>query len=764
MPEVSSRRRALAGLFALVLIVLFTAGSFARPSDEPAPVAQRIEVATFRQAGQAPIVVGLPDTWTRRGADIGQPGTYTVEFMLDELPHESLALSFHRLSTRHRVHVNGYLASAEGEGPNRSNAGLPAPALILLPVSILRTGRNEVAIEVRHLNRAGLSAIELGEAAALRERHKRDRLTDVELPQALNMACLGVSMLMILIWWRRRSEVALGSFGLLGLMGSARNYSYYAVTTVGPMTIADWFFFAAQVWTVVLLTVFAQAFAKVRWRRYTRVLIGLAVATSAIGFVAATQGRLQELRHLVYPPMLLACTPALWLCMRRAQAQPAWSAGLQVAGVLGMLGAAVHDYALQTAGWLPITDSFWMPFAMPMAIAAMGWVLMRRLVDAMGEVEALSTKLEARVAERTHELEIANAAKTRFLASASHDLRQPLVTIGLLVGMARENSESAQTRRIMERADEAVGAMESLLTGLLDLSRLEAGAVQPRPQPVRLADIFAAIEAHEHAAAEQKALRLRVRPSSLVVHSDPVMLEQILRNLVGNAIRYTERGSVLLAARRRRGLVRIEVRDSGIGIAAENQQAIFEEFVQVDNPARHRTRGMGLGLAIVQRSAAKLRHPLGLSSAVGRGSCFWIDVPPALAPVPVLAAAPAPRHLAGVHIVLVEDDGPVRDALSERLRSWGAKVDPFAGLPAMLDWLANAGTAPDLLVTDYRLPEGDGLQAVQAMRARFAEVRAVVVTGDTAPHDIARLHAAGVRVLHKPFRAEALLEELRERA
>jgi len=733
------------------------------PPAEPQEV-QRIEKAWFWLQNAQPAEVQLPDTWGQRGVSPRALGHYRLDVMLSSAQRaEPLGLRFSRLSTQHRVYLNGALVSDQPAGARMTNPGLARPALLSLPPALLRDGLNTITLEVQHMNRPGLSDAELGPLPELQFRHQRMLLRQVALPQALNMACGGVALLMILIWWRRRSELALGSFGLLALMGSVRNYSYFVPTATGSAQELDWFFYAAQVWTVVLLGVFAQAFARVSWLLYQRALLWTASALSLAALAAVKLDWMLELRSATYPVLLLACLPALSLCVRRAQRQPAWSVVLRAAGVAAMFAAAIHDYLFQTAAVLPVTETFWMPYVMPLALGAMALALMQRLVGALTEVEQLNAELEHRVAERTSELERANAAKTRFIAAASHDLRQPLVTIGLLVGVARDSIQLPKARQLMDRVDEAVSSMESLLTGLLDLSRLEAGAVRPRPGPVRLADLFASIRAHEQAAALHKRLRLRFRPTEVVVHSDALILERMLRNLVSNAIRYTQRGSVLVALRRRGERWRLEVRDSGPGIAAEDQALIFQEFVQLGNPVAEAQRGLGLGLTIVQRSAQMLGHPIGVASCPGRGSCFWIELTSVAAPeIPVGPAEPSEAlpSLQGWHVLLVEDDAAVRHAMLERLVAWGAEVNACADRSAAMAWIAQAGQAPDAVVSDYRLPDGDGLEVIAEVEQRFGRIAAVLVTGDTAPQELARFDASHVQVLHKPFRPDQLLQRL----
>ena len=456
--------------------------------------------------------------------------------------------------------------------------------------------------------------------------------------------------------------------------------------------------------------------------------------------------------------------PGLWLVVRTTWKSGGWTMMGLCVFVTAVFGALAHDYAYQQ-GHLSVEHIYWLPFVMPLALASSAVVLVRRLVDALAQTEQSKLLLEARVDERTRELVSANAAKTRFLAAASHDLRQPLVTIGLLVSLAREQVASGPVRTLMDKTDEAVAAMEDLVKGLLDISRFDSGQVQPQFGPVNLQRLFAAIESHEGSAAREKGLSLRFRPTQAAVRSDPVLLEQILRNLVGNAIRYTERGGVVVAARHRGTRVELQVWDTGVGIASEHHDAVFEEFMQVGNTERDRGKGLGLGLAIVQRCVRLLDHRLHLRSRPGRGTCMSIELPVAepgpveVTQVPVVSEG----ALDGYRLLLVEDDASVRLALTERLLGWGAEVRAFGSLGDLRQAIAErpAGeAAPDLLVSDYRLPDGTGLEAMAEARSRWPGMAALLVTGDTTPQELARLAESGVSVLHKPFRAELLLARL----
>jgi signal transduction histidine kinase/CheY-like chemotaxis protein len=460
--------------------------------------------------------------------------------------------------------------------------------------------------------------------------------------------------------------------------------------------------------------------------------------------------------------LALVALRALALLLRGLGKTPGLAMVALAAGLLAVVAAGVHDYLFLHAR-LPITGSYWIPLVAPLGCVSFALVLIQRLVRALAVSEDLALQLEARVAERTLALQAADQAKSRFLAAASHDLRQPVTAIGLLVGLARERAPDAGLGGMLDRIQGAVQALESLLRGLLDLSRLDTAEAMLQRQPVALQPLFDALALHHQADAQARGLRLRLRPTTLVVDSDPVLLDQVLRNLVGNALRHTRCGGVLVAARRHgAGGVRLQVWDSGIGIPVDQQQRVFEPFVQLHNPARDRSQGQGLGLAIVRRAVDLLGHPLALRSVPGRGSCFCIGLPVAEQPP---AATPRLAGMAGTPLVgrrlwLLDDDPVVREALANRLAAWGAQVLALDSLGALLHQLDSPTAPPDLLLTDLRLPDGDGLQAVAHLRARHGPVPVLVVTGDTGPAELAALAGQGDAVLHKPVRPGDLLQQL----
>lgn len=706
--------------------------------------------------------VTLPDTWAQRGAPNQGRGRYLLRFTLAAAPTQPWALSFARVSSSRRVLLNGVLIQADNPG-GRQN---PQFDLIDLPTPLLRAGTNEVEVEVRYRARAGLSQALLGPAAQLRAEGERRVLFERELPRSLNIGMAMVAALMLLIRWRRPSETTIALFGALALLGSLRNYAYFADVSLLRSGLTDWLFYAAQICTVALFVAFARSIGEPRPQPWIARLLAAAVVLFALAAAIATPlGLLPLLRTVTYPLLLLLGALAVVLIWRAGRRHGALANGVLAASFGSVIAAAVHDYLFQQ-GQLSLTGIFWMPYVMPLALGGYALLLLNRFVSAIGEVETLRDTLEHQVAQRTHALENAVATKTRFLAAASHDLRQPAVAIGLMIGLVRERELAPDVRQMIERAHQAVGALESLLQGLLDLSRLDAHTVQPRRAALALQAVFDAIHSHEAEAAAAKGLGLRFRAQGLVVHCDAQLLDQLLRNLVANALRYTESGGVLVTARARgRDQVLVQVWDTGIGIAPHQQGEIFEEFVQVDNPGRDRARGLGLGLALVKRCATLLGTSVQLRSTPGRGSCFGLLLPrlERRARPRIVAPTPAAAPLSSRRLLVVDDDAAVREALVARLEAWGAQVTSFDGLQGVRDWLAAGHARPDMLLTDQQLGAGTGLQVIDALCERYGAVPALLVTGNTAPHEIARLTTSGVLLLHKPFRAEALLAAI-ERA
>jgi signal transduction histidine kinase/ActR/RegA family two-component response regulator len=401
--------------------------------------------------------------------------------------------------------------------------------------------------------------------------------------------------------------------------------------------------------------------------------------------------------------------------------------------------------------------------------------LQQGLNQMAGRLESNRDELEQRIAVATlalrvkkEEAETATLAKSRFLAAASHDLRQPTHALGMFVARLAQLPHDAQTRHLIGNLEASVRAMQDLLDALLDISRLDAHAVQVQPRPFALADMFEQLRGALALSAAEKGLRLRVRPTDAWVLSDPVLLYRIVLNLMGNALRYTRDGSVLLACRpAAHGThVRIEVWDSGIGIAPEHHQAIFREFYQVANSERDRSKGLGLGLNIVERTARLLGHRLQFRSSPGRGTRFSIEVPRvppgAALNLPGALALKTADDLAGLTVLVIEDDALAREGLLSLLESWGCVVCVAEGLATAL-WHLKQGRMPDVIVSDYRLRDGEnGMDTLRQLRAAARlPVPACLMSGDTDPNLMRAARAAGLTLLHKPVRPAKLRSLMR---
>ncbi|WP_151719941.1 hybrid sensor histidine kinase/response regulator [Gemmobacter serpentinus] len=373
--------------------------------------------------------------------------------------------------------------------------------------------------------------------------------------------------------------------------------------------------------------------------------------------------------------------------------------------------------------------------------------------------------LEMRVATRTEELaaalasaERANATRARFVAAASHDLLQPLSAAKLFVAAARDEAGPGQSATL-EKAHNALLSVEGILGALLDISRLEAGANYIEVMPIPLSLLLAQLTDEFAPIAANKGLRLTIVTCGLAVQSDAAYLRRILQNLIGNALRYTSSGRVLVGARRLGGSVRIEVHDTGPGIAPENQQAVFREFHRIGGSASA-AEGMGLGLAIVERACALLRHPLTLRSKPGIGTCFAVELPVARAVPPPddQPAPPRPEDLPGGRIaLLIENDEGLRRAIALSLERRGIEVLETASGSEAIALLEEIGIVPDLYLIDQQLGPGlTGVETAQVLHRRFGPRPTRIITADRTQDTRDAAGQAGLDIMFKPIDADAL--------
>jgi two-component system, sensor histidine kinase len=349
--------------------------------------------------------------------------------------------------------------------------------------------------------------------------------------------------------------------------------------------------------------------------------------------------------------------------------------------------------------------------------------------------------------------EAANVAKSNFLASASHDLRQPVHALSMFVGALRDRPLDEPSGRLVRQIQNSVGALDSLFGAILDISRLDAGVIDPRPRAFAIQPLLERICRDEMPEVDRKGIALRLLSCSQTVQTDPVLLERVLRNLISNAVRYTDKGRVVVGCRRGVRLS-IEVWDSGRGIPADQQELIFQEFYQIGNPERDRARGLGLGLAIVQRLTHILRIPMQMRSHVDRGSVFKLSVELA-AGVPAAIEPPTETSLTAqppLFILVVDDEVAIQEAMHTLLTGWGHRVITAGSCVEMLDHAAAFTSTPNLIISDYRLRnDEEGIATIERLRSEFnSDIPAILITGDTAPDRIRQATASDCFLLHKP--------------
>jgi two-component system, sensor histidine kinase len=392
---------------------------------------------------------------------------------------------------------------------------------------------------------------------------------------------------------------------------------------------------------------------------------------------------------------------------------------------------------------------------------------LRRAQEASERARQAADHLREVADEARESANRANEAKGRFLATASHDLRQPLQSLALLNGALRRMVTNPEATEVVSQQEQAIGAMSRLLNALLDISKLESGAVRPEISHFKVGMLLDRLRREFASLAASKGLDLQVQATDDSVHSDPSLVEQILKNLVSNALKYTRRGRILLRSRAEDATVRIDVQDTGIGIPPDQIAYIYDEFYQVGVPANSSRDGYGLGLSIVQRLVKLLNLRLEVTSEVGAGSVFSLILPVGSSledtdrqgtSHPVQRSAPEETY----HILLVEDDAGVRDATRLLLKVEGYRVTAVSSLSEAMD--SGQERVPDLLVSDYHLKNGElGTHVINAVRARWGgSLKAVLITGDTSAAIKELSGDPLLRIASKPVDAEQLLALLGE--
>jgi two-component system, sensor histidine kinase len=399
-----------------------------------------------------------------------------------------------------------------------------------------------------------------------------------------------------------------------------------------------------------------------------------------------------------------------------------------------------------------------------LALIIVGWLLAivdqaRRYSAQFEESVRLRFENEDLIGRLRHEKSVAedaSAAKSRFLAAASHDLRQPVHALSLFVAALRPRVTDVEAGRMLDHIDSSVQAMGGLFNGLLDISRLDAGVVEVNNQTFAIHPLLERICRDFTGEAASKQITLKVKPTRAAVFSDPLLVERIVRNIVSNAIAYTDRGRVVVGCRRRGKSVVVQVWDTGRGIPDAEQSRIFQEFYQVENPERDRGRGVGLGLAIVKRLTALLGHSLKFRSLPEHGSVFMVELPysdaPLAEPLRMLDGAAQSARSGGL-VLVVDDEVAIQVAMKDLLEGWGYRAMIAGSCDELLEALVDCPDQPGLIICDYRLrAHENGIHVIERLRSEYNddEIPGMLITGDTAPDRLREAQESGLLLLHKP--------------
>jgi signal transduction histidine kinase len=436
----------------------------------------------------------------------------------------------------------------------------------------------------------------------------------------------------------------------------------------------------------------------------------------------------------------------------------------------------IAAYELPTAAPLPLLWAFnpgamypgWAEYSLAALLLLYLWVLAglarnawRNFTEAV-EMRFRDRALAGRLAEALAQANQANQAKTRFLAAASHDLRQPLHTIGLLVAALSLRPIEGRDREVVDLLSQVTVALSEQLDQLLDISKLDAGVITPTCKLVDVGELVRMHHAEMRGAIEAKGLEAIVQaPVGVRCWTDPALLLRVLRNLTENAIKFTTSGSVALRLRVRDGAVQVTVEDTGRGIPRHEQAMVFEEFYQVDNPERDRAKGMGLGLSIVRRLCNLLDVQMELRSQPGQGTCVTLTLPlRATGPALPTPAEPARNHsFAGRTVLVLDDERSVRTGMRILLEELGCRyLEASCGAEALQQARAHR---PDVILADLRLRGGEtGIAAIRRVVDAIGPTPAILISGDTAPDRLQEATRAGIKLLHKPVGLPALEAEL----
>jgi signal transduction histidine kinase len=752
--------RCVAGLLALGGATVLAGCSLA-----PGPDIERLTQVRSSDGQE----LALPYNWPRgsfvQGTKIEIPFSHAGS-------SDSIGVSLGPTTFVFRAALNGVFVYESGDelSPAINFSSYRAKPSFRIPASLMHSGENMLTLELfapRDTHYLELGRLYVGDDESVERFVFRRWLAFHVGPMTIAIVLSAVGLVSLGLWRGRRDSELFMLLATGSLLWALQIMMYQWPTRFLPRPHWSVFVFSMYAWFPALIGVFFLRFAYRRSELLERFAVALAVIAAPLMYAGFQFDQAQQASITLRVCVLVFITIALIALLRYAlQLRTLTGYTLFSMGAI-CVGVAIRDFVLSLS-----PNSYEMLILNPYSGVALllfaGWMLLERYHRAYADFEMLNRDLEQRVDAANVELhrrleqvesaraaaEQANVAKSRFFAAASHDLRQPLHSLGLFASALRDIVGNTEGRDLVRRIGDSIGALDRLFDELLDISRLDAGTVEVKRRNVALQPLFDRLAGDYFAEAAAKDLRLRFHPTALAVSTDPMLLERVLANLVANAIRYTPAGGVLVGARRRGADVMVQVCDTGIGIPGDQRSLIFDEFYQVSNPGRDRRKGLGLGLAIVRRLTTLLEHPLSLRSTEGRGTCFNLVLPFATGPIEEPSAEEIGERLelfAGRRALIVDDDADICDATVQLMTRWGLDACAAPRYAAARE-LLQGGFVPDVILADLRLGEViDGIGVVERLRVQLNHpVPALLISGDTGARELARVKESGLLLLTKP--------------
>lgn len=768
--------RLLAGCLWLASLSAAGGAVLAQPADS-APVVT-LTTATLQKGAGPPEPITLPHRW---GSDSTAPTTRAVyRLTFDAAATTPQAVFVTGTTLPFVARLNGQAVHStllDGPRLTRLRTWRAQPSFHL-PPELVRPGPNTLALEVEVPadGWAVLGAVQLGPIAAIEAIAMRNWIVHVGAPLVIGAMLIIVGLAALGLVRSRQDRELFLLFSAGSLLWGVQTFLNQAPEPLLPSPHHEILVMALYAWFPSLVSVFFMRFAYRRVPAYEAAAAIVAVGAAPVMYLGVQFDFARQASIGLRASVLVLISVALVAVLRYAvRTRRAEGAMLLAIGAL-CVASAIRDFFLSLVR-VEVQPVYLTTYTGVLLILFAGWMLLDRYRRSAASYERLARELDERVQQVSGELrhrleevqvareqaEQASRAKSRFFAAASHDLRQPLHSLGLFAAALEPHVHGAEGRQLVRHVGAAIDALKQLFEELLDLSRLDAGHVRVATADVALQELFDRLAVEFHAEAVSRELRLRFAPTRLAAHTDAALLHRVLANLVANALRYTHTGGVLVGARRRGARVWVEVYDTGIGIAAGEVGHIFDELYQVDNPGRDRRQGLGLGLAIVRRITQQLQHPVSVRSVPGRGSCFRVELPLARGAAP---APPASEPLAAVplplrRVLVVDDDDIVRTGTGALLRRWGLQAQLVGSLEEAQREI-DAGFRPEAALVDLRLGgRHDGLDVVRLLRARLGvPLPALIISGDTGATEAQRVRAAGLTLLSKPVGAAQLRSAL----